>query len=206
MSEPTNQQIVKGLLARHGRTFAEELGIKLGKPGPSALFRLLCAATLLSARIGHKLAMRAAAALAQEGWTTARVMAKTTWQRRTRVLNKSGYARYDEKTSTMLGDTARRTLELYGGDLRKLREAAGRERQAERELLKEFKGIGDVGADIFCREVQVAWDELYPFADKRVLDSARKLGLPADADRLAKLVSRRQFPRLVAALMREALK
>ena len=49
------------LLDKHGRTFAAELGIRLEKAGPAALFRLLCMAKLLSARIGHELAMRAAA-------------------------------------------------------------------------------------------------------------------------------------------------
>jgi hypothetical protein len=39
----------------------------------------------------------------------------------------------------------------------------------ECKLLKEFKGIGDVGANIFCREAQIAWDELYPFADRKAL-------------------------------------
>jgi hypothetical protein len=37
------------------------------------------------------------------------------------------------------------------------------------------------------------------------LTSARKLGLPAKADGLAKLVSKEDFPRLLAALVRCAL-
>jgi hypothetical protein len=40
---------------------------------------------------------------------------------------------------------------------------------------EEFKGIGDAGADIFCREVQIVWDELYPFADRKALATASKL-------------------------------
>jgi len=56
----------------------------------------------------------------------------------------------------MLGETARACVERYDGDLRRLREAAGREPERERELLQEFKGIGGVGADIFRREAQVA--------------------------------------------------
>jgi hypothetical protein len=32
----------------------------------------------------------------------------------------------------------------------------GAEPEADREIFKEFKGIGDVGTDIFFREVQVA--------------------------------------------------
>jgi hypothetical protein len=75
----------------------------------------------------------------------------------------------------------------------------------ERALLKECKGIGDVGADIFCREAQLAWDELFPFADRRALEAARRLGLEDDAKKLARRVSRRDYPRLLAALVRTGL-
>jgi hypothetical protein len=105
----------------------------------------------------------------------------------------------------MLGQTAELLLRDYGGDLRRLRERAGRNPAEERKLLKQFKGIGDVGADIFCREVQAVWDELFPFADKKALAAAQRLNLGDDADALAKLVSRRDFPRLLAALIRTGL-
>ena len=92
------------------------------------------------------------------------------------------------------------------GDLRKLRARAERDPERERELLKEFKGIGDVGAGIFLREVQVAWDELYPFADDRVLDAARRLKLGGSAREIERLAgSRRDYVRLVAGLMRVRL-
>jgi hypothetical protein len=90
-----------------------------------------------------------------------------------------GHARYDEKTSRFLADTSTLLLEKYGGDLRELRETAKRDPTRKRELLRECKGIGNVGVDIFFREAQVIWDELYPFADQRALRAARKLGLPA---------------------------
>jgi hypothetical protein len=67
----------------------------------------------------------------------------------------------------MLGDTARVLLDRYAGDLRTLREEAGGRPEQERALLKQFKGIGDVGADIFLREVQAVWDEVRPFVDRR---------------------------------------
>jgi hypothetical protein len=66
----------------------------------------------------------------------------------------------------------------------------------------ECKGIGEVGADIFLREVQTAWPELKPFADPAALESAGKLRLPTKADELAKLVPDKEFPRLLAALIR----
>ncbi len=62
-----------------------------------------------------------------------------------------------------------------------------------------------MGVDIFFREAQAIWEELYPFADQRALQVANRLGLGKDAGALAKLVSRKQFPRLVAALVRIAL-
>jgi endonuclease III len=205
MAKPSGDQILEALLERHGQTYATELGIDLEGNTPSALYRWLCAATLLSARIGAGAAMQAAQALAEQGWTTAQKMAAATWEQRTRTLNQAGYARYDESTSRMLGDTAKMLLEKYQGDLRRLRDAAERDPARERALLKECKGIGDVGADIFCREVQVAWDELFPFADRRALQMAGRLGLEDDAEKLAKRVPRKDYPRLLAALVRAGL-
>jgi hypothetical protein len=205
MAEPSRERIIDALLERHGQTYAAELGIDLAKGTPSVLFRWLCASILLSARIGANIAMHAARALADQGWTTAEKLAASSWEQRTRTLNGAGYARYDESTSRMLGDTAGMLLERYGGDLRKLRDAAGREPARECRLLKQCKGLGDVGVSIFCREVQLVWDELYPFADERALDASRRLGLESAAPALARRVPRQEFPRLVAALIRTRL-
>lgn len=196
---------VRALLDRHGRTYAEQLGIDAAKGTPSPLFRLLCAAMLMSARIDAEIAVDAARNLAKRGWRSPAKLAESTWEQRVKALNEAGYARYQERTATMLGELADHLLERWGGDLRKLRDAADRDPKTERKLLKEFKGMGDVGVDIFFREVQAAWDELAPFADRRALDAARRLKLPGDPDKLARLASKRDFPRLVAALVRTEL-
>lgn len=205
MSKPPKKRIVAALLDRHGRTYGEELGIDIARNTPSPLFRWLCGSILFSTRISTDLATSAARALARKGWRTAKQMSQSTWAERTRTLNRSGYARYDESTSRMLGDTTELLVREYGGDLRKLRERAERDPDAERSLLKEFKGLGDVGVDIFFRETQSAWSELYPFADKKALAAAQHLGLGKDARALARLVDRSDFPRLVAALVRTNL-
>jgi hypothetical protein len=85
--------------------------------------------------------MHAAKALFHQGWTTPQKLAATSWDGRVRVLNHAGYARYDETTARMLGDTTALLLEKYKGDLRKLRHKAGGDPDEERRLLKEFKGI-----------------------------------------------------------------
>jgi endonuclease III len=205
MAKPSRSAIERELLNRHGTTYAEELGINLARETPSALFKLLVGSILFSARIGAKQGTRAARALFSEGWTTASKLAGATWEERVRVLNRNGYARYDERTSTMLGQASELLVERYRGDLRKLREEAGRDPGRERSLLRQLKGLGNVGIDIFFREVQVAWDELYPFADERALAEARRLGLPGDPKALARGHDRQAFAKLVAALVRSSL-
>lgn len=185
------QRVVDALLDRHGTTFAAEAGIDVANT-PAPLFQLLCLSILVSARIRARAAMKAARALFENGWTTVDEMAESTWAQRTKVLNEAGYARYDESTSR--------------GDIRRLRDEADRDPDAERVLLRECKGIGDVGVDVFFREVRAAWAEIHPFVDERARRSAGRLDLPDDAHRLAALTSGPdQMVRLVAALVRTDL-
>lgn len=202
MSQQSHRHIVKALLDGHGRTFCDELGIDIDKNTPSPLFRWLCASILLSARIRSDIAVAAADALSANGWTTPEKMADSTWECRTRALNGAGYARYDESTARMLKDTTCMLLEDYRGDLRVLRDQADYDEAEERKRLIAFKGLGDVGVDIFFREIQLVWDELYPFADKKALKAAKRLGLPGTAEGLAGLVKRADYPRLLAGLVR----
>jgi hypothetical protein len=206
VKRPGCDETIRVLLESHGRTFAEDLGIKAGANEPSPLFCLLVSALLFSTRINHSVALKSARILFERGWTTPDKMAASTWAERVQALDEGGYVRYDERTSRMLGETAQMLIDRYQGDLRKLREAAGGDPAEERRLLDEFKGVGEVAINIFFREVQLAWPELFPYADQRVLASAKQLGLPPDARKLAGLVrNRRDFVRLVAALMRVQL-
>jgi hypothetical protein len=198
-------RVVEVLLHRQGRLYSEALGLNLCSGDSSVLFQWLCASLLLGGRIRAKAAEQAAEALLRQGWTTPETMAASTWEDRTRLLNRSGYARYDESTSRRLGEMAAMLLDRYGGDLRNLRGAAHRDPHEERRLIQEFNGIGEVRADIFFREGQIIWDELYPFADRRALHAAAALRLGDDAHALACLVAHADFARLVAALVRTDL-
>lgn len=206
MSRKSDQkQIVASLIREHGQTYASEAGIRL-QNGPGSLFQLLCLSLLLSARIRASVAVSAMRALRSEGWTSPKKLVDSTWARRAKVLNESGYARYDERTATMLCETAELLLDRYRGDLRQLRDQAGKDPAQERKLLKEFKGIGEVGADVFFREVQAVWPEVAPFFGAKVLDTAKSLGLPHDASALAELCAKRaDVPKLAAGLVRAQL-
>jgi endonuclease III len=198
----SKKAVAEKVLEKYGRTFSDQLGIYIEENTPSPLFRLLVFAILSSTRIRYEAAVEAAEALSKEGWNTPEKMAEATWRQRTDVLNESGYARYDESTSRMLEDTANILLEEYKGDLRNLREEAGRDPAQERKLLKKFKGLGDVGVDIFFREAQTAWDELMPFADDRALKAAKKLGLGDSISDLKNRVDKKDFTRFIAGLVR----
>jgi len=197
--------VVTSLLKHKGVTFAKQAGIKMEKNTPAVLFQHLSMSLLLSARIPYGNAIEATRALIKAGLTTPQKMAAASWQHRVDVITWHGYKRYDERTSTMLGDTAALVLDKYRGDVRNLREAAGRNVKREQKLLQEFSGIGPLGADIFLREAQAVWDEAYPYADSRVRRVAGRLGLPSTAEGLSRLVPRRDFARLTAALIRTEL-
>ncbi len=182
--------------------FSDDLGLDLSRSAPSPLYRLLTASMLCSAQIEHPTALAAAGELAARGWTTARSMAATTWAQRVHALRTAGYLRYDAQTARMLGACAEQLLELYGGDLRRLRAAASEDPAQIRRLLKQLDGVGDGTVDLVFRELQGRWPELYPFADRRAMDVAKRLRLGTTPQELADAVGRKRFPYLVAALVR----
>ena len=199
----TPAQTVDALLDRHGRTYAQEAGIEL-RDTPAPLYQLLVLANLLSARIGAPVAVASARALFDAGFRTPEKMRAASWRQRVSALGRGGYKRYDERTSTMLGDGADLLLDAWGGDLRALRDASDDAPEILRRL-QEFPGIGPTGASIFAREVQGVWPVLAPHVDKKALAGAHRIGLPEDAAALADLVAPEQLPVLASALVRVAL-
>lgn len=198
---PTPESVVRVLLERFGRTSAEQAGIRLADR-PSPLYQLLVLATLLSARISGDVAVAAAKELFAAGYRTPQRMRQASWQDRVDALGRGHYRRYDERTSTMLGEAAGQLLDRWGGDLRELRDHAGSDPKRIRELLTEFTGLGPVGTDIFLREAQAVWPDVAPYLDARVTQGAEKLDLPTSARALSELVdSPSDLARLSSALV-----
>src|SRR6185369_9883686 len=108
-------------------------------------------------------------------------------QDRVDALGRGHYRRYDERTATELGDQASLLCERWRGDLRRLRDEAGRDGGRIESLLTGLPGIGPAGASIFRREVQVVWPEAGPFVDLKVLAGAARVGLPRQPGALAEL-------------------
>lgn len=194
---------VSRVLERAGTTYAQEAGIRLADR-PAPLYQLLVLSVLLSTRIKADIAVAAARELFAAGGTTPRGMQQLTWQDRVDALGRGHYVRYDESTATALGEGAELLQERYRGDLRRLRAASGSREELER-LLRQVPRLGPTGVAIFCREAQVVWPELRPYLDRKTLDGARQLSLPADPEQLSRLVASDDLARLAAALVRVAL-
>lgn len=199
-----NQETVRELLDTHGRTYAAEAHIRL-RDTPQPLYQTLVLACLLSARIRSDTAVATSRALTDSGLDSARRMADADWQERVDALGRGGYRRYDERTATQLGEGAELLLDEYGGDLRRLRDAAGADVDALRRLLREVPGLGPVGVDIFLREAQAVWPELAPYLDEKALQGAHRLGLPDHPEALARLAGDADPAVFASALVRVAL-
>ncbi|MEU3152738.1 endonuclease, partial [Streptomyces griseus] len=171
------RRITDALLEGHGRTYAAEAGVRL-RDTPQPLYQLLVLSDLLSARIRASVAVAAARALFAHGMRTPRRMADARRQQRVDALGEGGYRRYDERTSTQLGEGAEFVLDVWKGDLRRLRAEADGDGEALRAGLRRVQGIGPAGADIFVREVQDLWPEFGPwFGAKGVRGAERRASL-----------------------------
>ncbi|WP_369393780.1 endonuclease [Streptomyces sp. CG1] len=198
-ADATDKAVVRALLDRQPRTYPAQAGIRL-RNTPAPLYQTLVLAILLSARIRADIAVAAARALFDAGMRDPRAMAEASWQKRVDALGEGGYRRYDERTSTLLGKGAELLLDRYDGDLRRLREEPD-----PKKALSDIPGIGPTGVDIFLRDVQGIWPEFAPYIDRKALDGARRLGLPASPEKLGSLVPGREMTRLADGLVHAAL-
>jgi hypothetical protein len=198
--EGSRDGVLRALLARHGRTYADEAGVAL-RDTPAPLFQLLVLSSLLSSGVSAELGVRAARGLREAGLTTAEHLRDAGDEGRWKALSEARYLR-KEQTAHQLGQLAELLHTEHHGDLRRLRDDAAGDPAAVHEAVQRFSGIGPVGADVFCREVQAVWPSLRPFADDRVTTTAETLGLPTTADDLADLASTDDLSVLGAALVR----
>ena len=73
---------------------------------------------------------------------------------------------------------------VLDGDLNNLLSKADAQPVKVRQLIKEIKGIGNVGVDIFCDTAQGIWPCLAPFIDPRSMKTANECGLGEDIERI----------------------
>ncbi|HEY2088878.1 MAG TPA: endonuclease [Mycobacterium sp.] len=198
-----HKRVVRRLLKVAGTTYAAEADVRIGdKPMP--LFQLLVLCMLASKPIDATIAMRAGHELFSDGLKTPKAVLDAERQTMIEAFGRAHYVRYDESSATRLTEMAQRVVDDYSGDLREIPRRTSNNVAAAKQMLKQFKGIGDTGADIFLREVQDVWTWVRPHFDKRATRTAKALGLPSDPEKLGALAPRANA-RLAAALVRTSL-
>ncbi|MBX6357339.1 MAG: hypothetical protein IRZ05_15990 [Micromonosporaceae bacterium] len=189
------RRLARAVRSRMGRGFAEESGFRV-IGNPASLFQILYLSVLLASDRNYPRAVRTARMLRDRGWESAAAMAGSLHDERAALIRTAGRRRDADRLAATLGDLAQKIVDRYRGDLRRLRTEAKRDPGRERELLKKLPGVTDRAVDNFFQEVQVLWQEVAPFVDRRALAAARKLDLGRTVADLAGLAKARESERL----------
>jgi endonuclease III len=163
------------LLLSNFPLYSEDLGIDLKEP--EGRFKWFLASILFGARIGEKIAINTYKTFEKHGILSPDRILEVGWDELVEVLDESGYVRYDFSTATKLLNIAGKLKDKYGS-LENLYTRSKDMRDLERKL-KEFKGIGDVTAQIFLRELRGAWKIEMPVSSK-ARETAKKLDINLD--------------------------
>jgi endonuclease III len=133
--------------------YSEDLGIDLTKP--SGRFKWFLASILFGARISEKIAMKTYKTFEKYGVLSPDKILAAGWDELVRILDEGGYVRYDFSTATKLLNVMKELKEKYGS----LEELYAHSRNTEelKSRLMGFKGIGEVTAQIFLRELRGVW-------------------------------------------------
>jgi hypothetical protein len=162
-------------LRQLGGRYATALGIDLAG-GPAGRFKWLLAAILYGARISQEIAARTYREFARARLLSPRAILRTGWDGLVEILDRGGYVRYDFKTATKLLLVCESLVKDYGGNLDALHAAARDPRDLERRVMALGKGIGEVTAGIFLRELRGVWNKADPPASDLALAGARDFG------------------------------
>jgi endonuclease III len=201
-----------------GGRFSTVLGIDLASGESTEIFKWLLAAILFGARISGRIAVQTYNEFVRENLLTPNQLLRRGWDGLVEVLDRGGYVRYDFKTATKLLEVCQTLMDRYDGDLHTLHSRAEGPADLEQKIHELGKGIGDITAGIFLREMRGIWRKAEPMPSDLVLSGAQSLGLlgrnPQDKKRALEQLKIKwaeeggrpaQFPDFEAALLRRGL-
>jgi 3-methyladenine DNA glycosylase/8-oxoguanine DNA glycosylase len=134
------------------RTSPQDLNIDLSGQHEDEVFKWFLACLLFARPISQEIAAKTFRILDGHGFSTPKQLAEADWQELVDLLGEGGYRRYDESTARELIDFGKRMLELYDGDILRIRDEARDDLDVHKRL-QEFTGIGPTAVQIFLREL-----------------------------------------------------
>lgn len=160
-----------------GGSYASQLGIDLSSGDSAEIQKWFIAALLFGARISEKIAMNTYREFEHADLLSSGMILQAGWDRLVEILDRGGYVRYDFKTATKLLNVCEALDRQYGGDLNALHACAADTNELIRRVKGLGKGIGDVTANIFLRELRGVWAKANPIPSPRAIEAARALRL-----------------------------
>ena len=211
-------EAITALTKEHPGRFSAELGINVSSGRPREIFKWFLASVLFGARISESIVEKSFKEFETRGVVSPEAILRTGWDGLVVILDAGGYVRYDFKTATKLLDLCRSLTENYHADLADLHAAASDPKDLEERIKSLAKGIGDVTANIFLREMRGIWEKAKPLPSDLVVMAAKERGivpkLVKDRAKVLQLLidgwkeagmKKKDFPDFEAALVRAGL-
>jgi len=171
------KETIGKLVSTLGRKFSASLGVDLSQGKSEEIFKWFLASILFGARISETIAINTYREFEKEGALTPDSILKKRWEGLVRILDNGGYVRYDFKTAAKLLGVMKDLKKEYTGNLNKLHQISKDPRDLETRIKNLGKGIGDVTANIFLRELRGIWKNADPFPSPLVIEGAKSISI-----------------------------
>lgn len=170
-------KFIQALIENLGGKFSSALGINLNNGDSDEIFKWFLASILFGARISEKIAVNTYKEFEKRKILSPDIILRTGWDGLVQILDSGGYVRYDFKTATKLLEIMQDLKNLYDGDLNQLHKEAKDPRDLENKIKNLGKGIGEITANIFLRELRGIWEKAEPYPSDLVVLASKKSGL-----------------------------
>jgi hypothetical protein len=171
------KETIGKLVRTLGRKFSASLDIDLPQGKSEEIFKWFLASILFGARISETIGVNTYREFEKENALTPDDILQKKWEGLVGILDAGGYVRYDFKTATKLLGIMNDLKKRYDGDLNRLHRIARNSRDLETKIKSLGKGIGDVTANIFLRELREIWEKADPLPGPLLIEGARYLNI-----------------------------
>ena len=168
---------LEALVANLGDKYSEALDIDLSLARNEEVFKWFLVSVFFGAPITESAVIKTYGCFRKHKVLTPKRILATGWDGLVKILDAGSYARYDFKTADKLLLVMTNLIEKYGGSLTKLHDQALGSRDLEKRIKELGKGIGNVTASIFLRELRGIWSKADPYPTPMVVEAAKQLGI-----------------------------
>ena len=170
------RKTVEALLEKLGKRYSKVLVIDLDSGKDEEILKWFLASILFGAPITETSVIKTYEYFQKYEVLTPERILETGWEGLVRILDEGSYTRYDFKTADKLLEVMQNLMEKYNGSLNLLHFNASNAKDLENGLKDLGKGIGDVTASIFLRELREVWEKAKPNPTSLVVSAAKTWG------------------------------